>query len=207
MNDKDSDQSSAVQLVGYFLVTLIIYIFLNKFSLQIDIDILIRSAFISLIISAIWKFAFNRWLWRTKFMKAILNIKKPYIHGRWKGHIKSSHDNFQKRSTIVIEIHQTYKSIYFTYYDERALSRGLVTEFIMEEGASPKLFCIYRNEPIVATQKELQIHYGTTILTITDGGTKIKGIYFNYYLQRGTYGELYVELESRELKHTFEPGE
>lgn len=204
MNGNNSNNGFATQLVGYFLVTLITYLFLNGFSLRINIDNLVRSACISLIISAIWRFAFNRWLWRTKFMKSILGIKIPYIHGRWKGYIKSSFDNFQSQFPIVIEIHQMYRSMHLTYYDERAMSRGLVTKFIVEEGASPKLFCIYRNEPIVASQKKLQIHYGTMALTVDCVGNKIKGVYFNYYLQRKTYGELYIEFESRDLKHAFE---
>lgn len=207
MDSKNSNESFAIQLVGYFLTALIIYLLLNRFSLRVDIDNIIRSAFIGLIIYAIWQFAFNRWLWRTKFMRAILGIKIPYIHGRWEGYIKSSHDNFQTQFPVVIEIHQTYKSTHLMYYDKRALTRGLVTEFITDEGSSPKLLCTYRNEPIVASQKELQIHYGTMILTGTNGWTKIKGVYFNYYLQRGTYGELYVEFESRKLKHAFEPGQ
>lgn len=194
----------AIRLASYFIVGFIIYLILNRFSLQVDIDNIIRSAFIDLIIFAMWEFAFNRWLWKTRFMRLILGIKTPYVYGRWKGYVRSSHDNFQTKFPIVIEIHQTHRSIAVTYYDERAISRSLVTEFVIEEGSLPKLFCVYRNEPIVADQKELQIHYGTMILTIPSERTKIKGVYFNHYLQRGTYGQLYVELESRKLKYCYE---
>jgi len=196
-----SSGALAVKLGGYFLLGLIIYLLLNHFSLQIDVDNLIRSAFIDLIIGVFWEFVFNRWLWRTRVFRTILNIKTPYIHGRWKGHIKSSFDNFQTQFPIVIEICQTYKSTQLTYYDQRSMSRALVTEFFMEEGALPKLLCIYRNEPTVAHKKNLQIHYGTMILTIPSNWTKISGVYFNYFLQRETYGELSIELEHRKLKY------
>lgn len=203
MHGRNTGESIAVQLVGYFLTTLVIYSLLNKFSLTIDIDNIVRSAFIGVIIYTIWRFAFDRWLWRVPFLKVLSGINKPYVHGRWRGYIKSSYDNFQAQFPIVIEIEQTYRSTSLTYYDERALSRGLVTEFITEASASPRLFCIYRNEPAVASQQELQMHYGTMILSITNSGTRISGVYFNYYLQRGSYGELNVSLESRKLKHGF----
>ena len=203
MRDNLVNKSLGTQLFGKILIAIVVYLFLNKFSLEINIDNVIKSAFISIIITEISKSVFNRWLWRTGAVRSILSIKKPYVQGRWNGYIRSSYDNFHTKFPIIIEIHQTYISTHLTYYDERAISRGVVTAFIVEEGASPKLYCIYRNEPIVATKKGLQMHYGTMILTVTNGGAKIKGVYFNYYLQRSTYGELFIELESRKLTHGF----
>ena len=203
MQGHNGSDSIVTKLVGYFLTTLIIYFFLNNFSLSPDIDNIIRSAFISVIIYTIWRFIFNKWLWRVTFIKVLAGVKKPYLHGRWEGYLKSSHDNFKTQVPIVIEIEQTYKSTCLTYYDERALSRGLVTDFITEEGASPRLFCIYRNEPAVANQRELQMHYGTMILNVAGNAESIAGVYYNYYLQRGTYGELFVSLVNRKLKHGF----
>lgn len=196
------NEDFAIKIVGYFLTGLIIYLLLNRFSLKLNVDNLIRAAFLDFIIYSLWGFAFRRWLWRTKFMRTILGIRTPYIHGRWKGYIRSSYDNFKTQFPVVIEIHQVFKSMHLTYYDERAISHGLLTKFIIEKGTPPKLLCVYQNEPLVASQK-LQIHYGTMILTISHEANEIKGVYFNYYLQRGTYGEIYVKLESRKLKHAF----
>ena len=201
MVDKHKE-SLPIQLIGYLITSLIIYLILNKFSLQIDLDNILQSASLGLVIYAIWEYIFNIWLWRTKLIRFILAIKTPYIHGRWKGYIKTSHDNFEKQFSIIIEIHQTFKSMNLTYYDEKSVSKGLINEFILEEGRIPKLFCIYRNEPITAGSEKLQIHYGTMILTVTKK-TNIKGVYYNHYIQRETFGELFVEFENKKLECAF----
>ncbi|MEM3458978.1 MAG: hypothetical protein QXN36_00095 [Candidatus Bathyarchaeia archaeon] len=200
----ESNENVAVKLVGYFLIGSVIYFLLNGFSLRLDIDNLMKSAFIDIVVYALLEFTFDRWLWKIKVIKVILRIKTPYIHGRWKGYIKSSYDDFKTKIPIVIEIHQRYKSTKLLYYDKRAISHGLITVFAIEEGSPPKLFCIYHNEPIIAFKKELQMHYGTMILTLHNNETKMSGVYFNFPLQRSTYGELYAELKDRKLRHCFE---
>jgi hypothetical protein len=199
---KEYNGNFATKIIGFSLLGLIIYLILNGFSLYINIDNIIRSVFLDVIISSLWESTFQRWFWKVSLIRVILGIKTPYIHGRWKGYLKSSFDNFKTQFPIVIEIHQIYKFIRLTYYDEKAVSHGLLARFIIEEGTQPKLLCVYRNEPIVASQ-ELQMHYGTMILTISREANEMRGVYFNYYLQRGTYGELYVKLESRKLQYKF----
>jgi hypothetical protein len=202
MSYEHENSTITIKLLGYVLVSLITYLLLNDFSLSVDKENLILSTYIGIILYEIWDVILDKWLWKLGIVKSILNIKVPYVQGRWVGQLKSSYDNFHNEFPIVIEIQQTYRSMKITYYDRRAISHILVSKFIIEESLSPKLFCIYRNEPVVATIEQFQIHYGTMILNFQNN-KEIKGTYFNNFLQRKTYGELSLGLETRKLKFSF----
>lgn len=184
------------------LIAFAAYLLINGFSLDFDLNQLVNAAFISVVITSVLTFSVNRWLWKNRCIRWILGIDTPTIAGRWEGYIRSSYDNFVRRYPIVVEIHQTNQETHLTYFDERATSRSLSTDFEIEEGAPPKFMCIYRNEPMRA-EEDLQMHYGTMILIIDQAKREMNGTYFNHQQQRRTYGQIHLKLQSKKLMHTF----
>jgi len=193
------------QITEYILISIFVYIIINHFSLSFNFDNLIRSAFIGVILELIWNYTFEKVLWRNSIIRLIFNIKTPVIHGRWEGYVESSFDNFKKKFPVVLEIFQTYSTLKITYYDKRAVSHTIASRLIIEEGKPSQLLCIYRNEPYeVRGERDstLRTHYGVMILTLL-GNRKLMGIYFNKPVERSTYGKIYLEFSSRNLKRAF----
>jgi len=184
------------------LIALAAYLFINGFSLDFDLNHLVNAAFISVVITSVLTFLVNRWLWKTRFIRWVLSIDTPVIAGRWEGYIRSSYDDFAGRYPVVVEIHQTNQETRLTYFDERATSKSLSTDFEIEEGAPPKFMCIYRNEPVMA-EEDLQIHHGTMILVIDQAKRQMNGTYLNHQQQRRTYGQIHLRLQGKKLMYTF----
>ncbi len=193
------------RITEYILITIVVYIIINHFSLSFSFDNLIRSAFIGVILESIWNYTLEKVLWKNSIIRLIFNIKMPIIHGRWEGYVKSSFDDFKKEFPVVLEIFQTYSTLKITYYDERAVSHTIASRLIIEEGKPSQLFCIYRNEPYEVRgelDSKLGTHYGAMILTLL-GNKELKGVYFNNPVERGTYGKIYLKFKSRNLKGSF----
>jgi hypothetical protein len=76
------------RITEYILITIVVYIIINHFSLSFSFDNLIRSAFIGVILESIWNYTLEKVLWRNSIIRLIFNIKTPIIHGRWEGHVK-----------------------------------------------------------------------------------------------------------------------
>jgi hypothetical protein len=198
------EQSITVRAIGYFLSGLAVYVLLNQFSLGLNFDNLIRTVFVDLIIFAVWESISNRWLWKTGLYRSLLGIRTPFVRGRWEGYIKSSYDDFASQLPIVLEIEQSSRSIELNYYDANSIAKDLLSDFTAHEGSSPRLICVYRNEPTELKYEKFQIHYGTLILTFDEKRTELNGVYFNYYQERPTYGEIHAVLKNRKLLHCFE---
>jgi hypothetical protein len=147
----------------------------------------------------------NKYAWRWYWFRKILGIKLPYIHGRWKGYIRSSFTQHSVRNPIVIEIWQELDEIRLWYFDKNAVTKSLIAGFALEhEAAPPRLYCVYYNEPIRTDQKKLQPHNGVMEFFITSKDKQMKGVYYNNPHQRPTYGEIHLEFVNRKLLGGFE---
>ena len=194
--------------VIYILVTITIYLLKSNFILKLNENseliiipnLLINSALTAFAPSFLIVLFFNKYLWRIVFIRKLLGIRIPFIHGRWEGYIKSIHTKHKKKHRVAIEFWQTLNKIYVWYYDENAITHSLISDFSLDsEGGPLKIFCIYLNQPIKTDQLKLQQHHGVMELYVDELGNKIIGTYYNNPFQRPTYGEIYLEFNSRKL--------
>jgi len=188
----------------YLFVVAVLYLYFSDFSLTLKWRPLARAIFTALGVSFLFILAVKKYLWKLRWFRAIFGIQIPYIHGRWEGHIRSSYTKHKEYHPVVVEFSQDLDRINVWYYDENAITYSLLADFSLEpEGGPPRLFCVYRNQPLKTDQKRRQLHDGVMQLLVDPSGTKIAGIYYNNPHQRTTYGEIELKFVGRKLLRKF----
>jgi len=103
-----------------------------------------------------------------------------------------------------VEFWQTLNKIQVWYYDENAVTRSLIADFVMDaEGGPMRIYCIYLNQPIRTHQPTLQYHQGVMDLYVDDDAQEIHGTYYNNPHQRNTHGEMHIKYVNRKLLKKF----
>lgn len=146
----------------------------------------------------------NRYIWRWRWFRFISGIRTPCVHGRWEGYLLSTYTQHSKKHDITVEFWQTLRKIQVWYYDENAVTRSLIADFVMDaEGGPIRIYCIYLNQPIRTHQTTLQYHQGVMDLYVDDDAQMIRGTYYNNPHQRNTYGEMHLRFVNRKLLKRF----
>lgn len=122
--------------------------------------------------------AYERWLWRINPFECVPALKKAY-----KGKIKSSYDSVERDVDLLIK--QSLLSVHVIMISNESKSNSLAASVIQINGE----YCLvyhYLNTPQSQYRNRSEVHYGTAILSICDGG-KLNGV---YYTDRKTIGDM-----------------
>lgn len=147
---------------------------------------------------------FDRVAWKLHLFRLLRVVAVPYLGGRWKGYIESSHDGAVK-IPAVLEIEQTYSHIKTCLYTEQSFSASLMAEFVKAPSGRTELHYEYHNEPNEKAIKTMHGHDGVAKLAYQKKNNKLVGSYYTTSQhERGNIGSLYFEYESDETCACFD---
>jgi len=134
---------------------------------------------------------FDRHLWKWRVFKSIGLVKTPNYNGKWKGHIKSSFDEFKQEIEVELTILQHWTSIDISFETETSKGRSEIAGIKIGDLNYSELTYTYFNEPIVSADLNMNIHKGTSTLCFIKNNSHAKG---DYYTGRGRnhYGEVFI---------------
>lgn len=144
--------------------------------------------------------SFDKWLWKAKLIKRILNV--PDLNGIWKGSLISSYNN--QSICMKLEIKQTWNKIECTSYFDKSMSTSNVAAIYTEDSGGPVLYFGFHNQSNDVTNK-MQSYDGYNILHISDG--KLSGKYFNdrpnpkKTITGGNLGTIELSLNKEDRRH------
>lgn len=135
----------------------------------------------------------DTWGWKNKIIQR--KYKIPNLNGKWTGKLVSNYEERKvndggielKEISIGIEIKQTWKNISIIFTTENSASHSLTASIIQISGVW-QINYQYLNEPKVHSHKDMNMHYGTTVLNFDGNKNTLEGHYYNK--ERDTYGEI-----------------
>lgn len=136
-------------------------------------------------------FMFDKWVWKLPLLHAVGVVKAPNLQGRWKGYLRSSHDNQSKKHSVDMTIQQTWTRMLVTLETKTSRSHSVAASVNIEDGKPAEIWFNYRNEPKGEAPTALNIHYGTAILNSITTST-IGGQYFTGR-GRANFGIIHLE--------------
>lgn len=122
--------------------------------------------------------AFNKWIWRRKFIQAILGV--PDLNGEWEclGFTKDNEGNVTYEWKATVTITQTWEKIRVYLNTGQSTSRSKSASLVKEPGRGYVLMYSYQNEPRIG-EPELRAHVGYCELQLSEDLTTAEGDYFN----------------------------
>ena len=122
--------------------------------------------------------AFDRWIWRHKFIQTILGV--PDLNGEWdcQGSTKDNDGNVTHEWTATVTITQTWEKIRVYLNTGQSRSRSKSASLVKEPGRGYILMYSYQNEPRIG-EPELQAHVGYCELQLSEDLNQAEGDYFN----------------------------
>lgn len=124
---------------------------------------------------------FNKFAWKWKLVKCIHNV--PILKKSYEGKFLSTYDNIERCGTLFIN--QTFLNISVMLVTAESKSRSITAYLDINEGFS-RLIYTYQNDPHGEIQDKSPIHYGTSILIVSNTET-LEG---NYFTGRKTTGSM-----------------
>lgn len=121
---------------------------------------------------------FNKYLWRWRILQTIGVVKVPDLNGAWKGHLTSSFDGHSTKQDVTIKISQRWTQISIILETNRSKSHSLIAAIITENPTDVVLSYEYLNEPTPNAKHTMNIHRGTTRLTLSSDSQILKGDYY-----------------------------
>ena len=109
--------------------------------------------------------------------------KTPKLAPKYIGMIKSNYDHKERSASLIVR--QTLLSVHITLITEESKSQS-ITASIDEIFEEKQLTYCYLNIPKAEYREKSEIHYGTTMLSLSDP-KKISG---QYYTDRQTTGDM-----------------
>ena len=141
----------------------------------------------SISITAIFAFAFERWLWKLPIFQRWL-VPFPSLAGEWQGTISYNWNNTDKSKDINLTIRQTFLRIQIIIETDESKSRSICGSFDIEKMRGRQhLIYSYLNEPNATVRDRSQIHYGTAMLEFNDTGDTLNG---TYWTDRKSVGDM-----------------
>ncbi len=136
---------------------------------------------------------FDRKLWKIKLFQVLSGISSPNLEGKWKGHLKSSFDKFNKEYPMSINIEQTATSVKVrgTYTQSKSISLNAGFEPSEVDGCDT-LFYFYRNEPNPDAEESMSIHEGSVKLVYDSSDDLLEGSYYSGR-DRNNFGTIYLK--------------
>jgi len=190
----------------YVLTALTLYPLYTAFELSFQLVPAIKAAITALGASFGFVYLVERYIWTWKLFRLLVGIKVPFVHGRWAGFMYSSVSQHKQKYKIILEFHQSLHQLVVWYYDKNAITQSRLAGFALndQDGGPATIHCVYQNQPVNTSMRDVQAHSGTMELYLDQSGSKIKGIYYNNPHQRPTYGNMELSLLGRKLLGRFE---
>ncbi len=122
--------------------------------------------------------AFNKYIWRRKFVQTILGV--PDLNGEWacKGVTKDNDGNVIYEWDANVTISQTWEKIRVYLTTGQSSSRSKSASLVKEPGRGYVLMYSYQNEPRIG-EPELRSHVGYCELLLDEDLKTAEGDYFN----------------------------
>jgi hypothetical protein len=136
---------------------------------------------------------FDKYVWKIKALHKLSVIKTPNLEGDWEGMLISSFDPNSSK-TVNVKISQTWTEIEIVLRSDSSQSHSIAAFISSKEPGGAAVIYQYQNNPKVHAVDTMEIHYGTTKLTLIEEG-KLEG---EYYSGRGrqNYGSLSLKKKS-----------
>lgn len=123
---------------------------------------------------------FDTRVWKAPILRKLGIVTIPNIEGKWRVQGVSCPDKEPIEWTGSVTITQTWTGLLIVQETDQSISYSTAAVLGPSDGRGTKLIHQYRNEPkIQGAVQGMNIHYGTAILTIHEGGNKISGEYYS----------------------------
>ncbi|MCY4023146.1 MAG: hypothetical protein OXF32_06840 [Anaerolineaceae bacterium] len=139
----------------------------------------------------IFYIAFDRYVWKCKLIRRLGIVKTPDLQGKWRGHLKSSYDEFKTEYSIELNISQTWTRISVDLKASKSSSESQTASLVLRGNRQPALIYTYDNNPKGDAIDTMNKHSGTTVLTL-EGDSRLTG---EYYTGRGRMNHGTMELQ------------
>lgn len=148
---------------------------------------------------------FDRKAWQLQIFRWLKVVSVPYLGGRWKGHLETSHNQRTKKIPAILEIDQTFETIKTCLYTETSFSSSLMADFVKAPSGRTELHYEYHNEPNEKASDTMHGHDGVAKLAYESKGRKLTGSYYTTSQHdRGNIGSLYFKFESHKTCACFD---
>lgn len=127
----------------------------------------------------IFHFLFDHYLWKLRIFYKLKIIRIPNLNGSWKGEIESSHDEFQNKYEILLEIYQSWTRISISLKSPLSSSKSEICGINIGDNKKIILTYQYFNEPNIKSNENLQIHRGTSLLYYNQEQKSLEGYYYS----------------------------
>ena len=141
---------------------------------------------------AILHLMFDRLFWRILSYLRVGVVRAPNLNGKWRGYLKSSHDEFQKQHRIEVQISQTWSKISIRLKTSKSASVSHAASFILRDNLQPRLVYTYQNDPKYHSVGPLQIHKGTAEFVVKSQ-SRLTGNYYTDPGREGNYGTIELQ--------------
>lgn len=130
--------------------------------------------------------------WKCKIFKGWL-VVIPNLSGKWTGTMYSNYGTPPLEIPAEVEIKQTFFHTVVKLKTGESKSNSLVASFDIDKDKGVALLIYsYYNIPKATVQDRSEIHYGTTILDISEDETELNGF---YWTNRETKGDMKLTKE------------
>jgi hypothetical protein len=136
---------------------------------------------------------FDRWLWKKPIFRKLGLVSTPNLNGKWKGNVKTSHDEFKEEIEASLEIFQTWTQVAIFQDTKTSKGSSFVATIQTKDPFGIRLFFMYRNIPEIDADPNLHQHTGSAQLVLTPNEKTLSGDYYNCMRDRPTYGKLHFE--------------
>lgn len=151
---------------------------------------------------------FNRWGWKMGIVRKMGLVEVPDLNGRWEGWVTETRSDLPSQSDAgqieaCINIKQTWRKIAIEFETDSSDSKSIGATILTKQRVRPTIIHHYKNEPKHSTSDRLDMHYGTSNMTLEkqDQGQRPDILTGFHYTgpQRETNGELrFKRVESLE---------
>jgi hypothetical protein len=140
--------------------------------------------------------AFDKFIWKLKFLYKFGIVKTPNFTGSWVGTITSSYHNFKEEIPAGIFINQTWTSIYISGHFNQSKSYSISANLETNNGGRTILRYVYMNVNNPAkSDGTMSCHSGITTLEFNFKDGYAEGKYYNEPPQNVNYGVLQLYKE------------
>lgn len=174
-----------------FIVSIILWYFTNCLVVALGVDkygwiinypwILAYAYILRKLFDTIW--------WKKKWVRTILDIKKPYLWGDWNWSWISSFN--KEEFTITIHIKQTFSNILVKSTSGKSNSYSFVGNLLSKHWDYILIYN-YENIPWAKREATMNMHYWTCMLTYKASSNKLEWTYFTSP-ERGNSGVIELQ--------------
>ena len=138
---------------------------------------------------------FDTYLWRNGLVSRLGLVRIPNLAGQWHGYLVSSFDGHENRHHLVITISQSWTQIAVFLTTATSMSRSCAAVIQVDDPEGVALIYQYQNQPLADAMKTMHMHYGTTMLRVSNGGCLVGDYYAGR--DRRTFGRIYCRRQLR----------